>query len=267
MRFGICAGWERLSEAAEAGFDFAEIGVRELMPDADETAFASAKKKFSSASLPVEAANCFLPGTLNVTGPTVDTAALRRYMDIVFRRAGEVGLAVIVFGSGGARRLPEGFPVERGWEQLDDAARMAAEIADRHGVTIVMEPLRDGACNFFLRVDQGAAMVDRVAHPRLKLLADLFHMHENAEPLQNVAAAGGRLAHIHLATPAIPETGEGAAYDFPGFFAALQAAGYDGRVSLEDNPKLLQGHEPPLTSVYGAVLAYLKRQHSESATA
>lgn len=258
MRFGLCAGWERLEEAAEAGFEFAEVGVRELVPDENEAAFAAARQRFAKASLPVEAANCFLPGSLPVTGPDVEPGALRRYMDIVLRRAGEVGLSVIVFGSGGARRLPEGYPVERGWQQLDEAARMAAEIGDRHGVTIVMEPLRDGACNFFHRVDQGAAMVDRVAHPRLKLLADLFHMHENAEPLQHVAEAGDRLAHIHLATPAIPETGEGAAYDFAGFFAALRSAGYDGRVSIEDNPKLLRDHEPPLTPVYSAVMTYLK---------
>jgi hypothetical protein len=44
---------------------------------------------------------------------------------------------------------------------------------------------------------------------------------------------------VHLATPSLPETAEGADYDFAGFFKALRAAGYDGRVSVEDNPGLL----------------------------
>lgn len=260
MRFGICTGLERFREAAEAGFDFAEISVGTLLPAQDEAAFAPVAEQLRSAPLPVEAANCFIPGEFRVTGPRVDPPALRSHMHRVLQRAGKVGIAVVVFGSGGARRLPEGFPPERGWEQLDAAARMAAEIAESHGVTIVMEPLLKRACNFFNRVGQGADMVDRIAHPCLKLLADLYHVQAEGEPFENIAAAGNRLGHIHLATPAIPATGEGIHYDFAGFFEALRAAGYDGRVSVEDNPGLLPNHEPPLTPVYRAILAFLKQQ-------
>ncbi len=261
MRWGICAGLDRLDEAARAGFDYAEISVDILAPDEDDAVFESTAERIRQALLPVEAANCFLPGSLRVTGPDVDRDALRRHMEIVLRRAGRMGLAIVVFGSGGARRLPDGFPVERGWQQLDESARIAAEIGARYGVTIAMEPLFQRGCNFFNRVDQGAAMVDRVNHPRLRLLADLFHMHAEAEPFRHVVAAGGRLGHVHLATPAIPATGEGTHYEFDGFFAALRAAGYDGRVSLEDNPGLLRGHTPPLTEIYRAVLEFLKEAY------
>ncbi len=236
---------------------FAEISIGELMPAQDDDAFAQTAARIRAAPLPVEAANCFIPGTLKVTGPDVNATALRRHMEKVLQRAGMVGVSVVVFGSGGARRLPDGFPVERGWEQLTEVARLAAEIGDRYGVTVVMEPLLKPACNFFNRVDQGIALVDRAAHPRLRLLADQYHMHAEAEPLANVAEAGPRLGHIHLATPAIPETGKGTIYDFRGFFAALRKAGYDGRLSVEDNPGLLGGHQPPLTSVYRAVIAFL----------
>lgn len=257
MKLGLCVGLDRLQEAADAGFTFAEIAVSELLAAPDDAAFAKVADRIRAAPLPVEAANCFIPAELKVTGPDVNMPALRRHMEKALERAGHSGLSIVVFGSGGARRLPEGFPAERGWAQLADAARMAADIGGRHGVTIVMEPLLKRACNFFNRVDQGAAFVDRVGHPRLRLLADLFHMQAEAEPMVDVANAGARLAHIHLATPALPETGPGTEYDFEGFIAALRKAGYDGRLSVEDNPGLLHKHQPPLTPVYRAVIAYL----------
>ncbi len=255
MRLGICIAPDALAEAAAAGFDFAEMSAGMLAPDKSEAEFAARRAVLLAAPIRVEAFNCFLGP--KVTGPDVDLESVRRHMDLVLRRASEVGAAIMVFGSGGARRLPEGFPVERGWSQLAEAARLAAAIAERHNMTIAMEPLFKRACNFFNRVDQGAAFVDRVAHPRLRLLADLFHLEQEGEPLANLAAAGRRLAHIHLVTPSIPETAAGPAYDFSGFFTALRQAGYAGRVSVEDNPGLLgQSRLPPLAA-FRAVREYL----------
>ncbi len=257
MRLGICIAPDTLTDAAAAGFDFAETGVWALAPDKGEADFAPLRSAMLNAPIRIEAVNCFLPGELKVTGPTVDLEPVRRHMELVLRRAAEVGATIMVFGSGGARKLPAGFPVERGWSQLADAARLAADIAVRHGITIIMEPLYIRACNFFNRVDQGSAFVDRVGHAHLRLLADLFHVADGREPFTNIAAAGKRLAHIHLATPSIPQTAPGTDYDFEGFFAALRQAGYDGRVSVEDNPGLLGKSKLPRIEALRAVREYL----------
>lgn len=257
MKLGICTSLEGLADAAAAGFDFAEMTVSSLALDKGEADFAAIRQGLRSGPLPVEAFNCFLPGSLKVTGPAVDLEAVRRHMEAALRRAAEAGAAVMVFGSGGARTLPEGFPVDRGWSQLAEAARLAAGIADQYQVTVVMEPLLKRACNFFNRVEQGAAFVDRVGQPRLRLLADMFHMHAEQEPFAAIASAGKRLAHIHLATPSIPGTAEGVAYDFQGFFSALRQAGYDGRVSVEDNPGLIAKSKESRRNAYRAVREYL----------
>ncbi len=259
MRLGICIGPEALADAAAAGFDYGETSIWALAFDKGEAEFAPLRAAMLAAPIRMEAINCFLPGELKVTGPSVDLGPVRRHMELVLRRAAEVGAQIMVFGSGGARKLPEGFPPERGWEQLAEAARLAADIAGRHGMTIAMEPLCRRACNFFNRVDQGAAFVDRVGHPRLRLLADLFHVADVQEPLADIAAAGNRLAHVHLATPSIPETAPGMAYDFPGFFAALRRAGYDGRASVEDNPGLLGKSKRARVEVFRAVREFLKQ--------
>ncbi len=239
MRKGICTGPDCSALAAEAGFDFVEMGCWALMPDNTHAEFATALTTLKALPIPVEAFNCFIPGALKVVGPDVDLKKVGAYMDVVLRRARETGADVMVFGSGGARNAGPDFPAERAWDQLAQAALLAGETAARHGVTVVMEPLCKKACGYFRRVDQGVELVDRVGHPNLKLLTDLYHFTDADEPLDDIVKAGNRLAHVHLATPSLPETAAGEAYDFAGFFQALREAGYDGRVSVEDNPGLL----------------------------
>lgn len=258
MRFGMCAGFDQLTAVAEAGYDYAEMGAGALLPDLDETAFAPVRAQFRTAPVPVEAFNCFVPGHLKLTGPTVDLLAVKRHMDTVLRRAAEIGASIVVFGSGGARRAPDAFPLDQAREQYIEAAELAGDIAARYGITVALEPLTSKQCNFFNRVDQGTEIVDRVNCPHLRLLADLFHMMESEEPLSNLLIGGARLRHIHTPAPAIPETTAGGyPYDFPAFFAFLRQAGYDGRVTVEDNSGRLAGKEPPFTRIYTAIREHL----------
>ncbi len=240
MKIGICADPKSLYEVADAGFDFVEMTCSALAPDKSDSEWGAARKSLKSAPVRVDAFNCFVTGTLKVVGPDVDPDKLGRHMDIVLRRASEVGASIMVFGSGGARNVDGEYPAERKWDQLAKAADLAGRTAARYGITIAMEPLRAKSCQYFNRVDEGAAFVDRVGHPNVRLLVDLFHFADAKEPLENIVKAGKRFAHVHLATPSIPETGEGAAYDFEGFFRALKQVGYNERVSVEDNPGLLQ---------------------------
>jgi D-psicose/D-tagatose/L-ribulose 3-epimerase len=255
MRLGICTSPDSLADASAAGFDFAELACSFLLPEQDETAYTPVRQALRAAPIPVEAFNVFLPSRLKVTGPEVNPQAVAAYMDLVLRRASEAGATIMVFGSGGARQAPDGFPVEIARNQFVAAARLAGEIAARHGMTVVLEPLLKRACNLFNRTEQGIVYVDRVNHPRVRLLTDLYHMSWEAEPFDNLVKAGTRLAHIHLATPSLPETGSdnGPLYDLAGFLGALRRAGYEGRLSVEDNPGLLGKTNLPRAEVYAAV--------------
>ncbi|NLL82906.1 MAG: sugar phosphate isomerase/epimerase [Lentisphaerae bacterium] len=258
MRFGICVAQDKMADVAAAGFDFCELSVYELLEPADGAEFAAWAEKIRNAPAPVEAVNAFFTGGLRVTGPDVDYKLLESHIEKTMRRAGIAGIKIVVFGSGGARKLPDGYPVEKGWQDLATVARMAAEYGAIHGVTTAMEPLLKKACNFFNTVAQGSDFVDRVNHPNLQLLGDLFHMADNGESFTDLINAGDRLAHIHVATPSLPETGDGIAYDFDSFFDALRQSGYDGRITVEDNPGLLWKIEPPLTDAYRAILNFVR---------
>ncbi len=263
MRIGVDTSPDHLAEAHEAGFAFAEMGTSVLLPDRDDAAFAPVLEKLRATPLPVEAFNCFLPGSLKVTGPDVNLKAVGAHMDRVLRRAAQAGASIMVFGSGEARRVPDGFSVETAHTQFVAAARLAGETAARYNMTVTLEPLLKRATNFIHRVDEGIDVVDQVNHPRFRLLADLYHMAWESDPFDSLVRAGARLAHIHLATPTLPETGSdnGPGYDLPGFLAALRRAGYSGRISVEDNPDLFMKSKLPLAQVFRAI-----RIHVEACT-
>ncbi len=63
----------------------------------------------ATSALPISAANSLVPGDLKIVGPVVDFERLRKYIGNVTARAQRVGMKTLVFGSGGARNVPDGF--------------------------------------------------------------------------------------------------------------------------------------------------------------
>ncbi len=244
MKIGICASPSQVASLRDIAFDYAEVNVQSsLKPEETEDVFAAEAKTAGFASgggggggtlpFPALAANCFLPGNLKVTGPAVDATRLARYADCAFRRAAAVGIRHIVFGSGGARQVPEGFSLAEGFEQYVEALRICAPLAEKHGVVLVVEPLNRGECNLVNTVLEGAVAVARVARPGVRLLVDIFHMLRNGESPDDIVKAGPWIAHAHVAEMAIRSAPGVKGDDFGPFLRALKLAGYTGALSLE----------------------------------
>ncbi len=234
MKYGLCGGPELGACASAAGFDYLEINVQKhLAPEQDEAAFAAQRRQMAQSPVPVEAANCMIPGHLKICGPAVDRVRLERYVETLGIRAERVGVRVIVFGSGGARAIPEGFDRREGWRQLVEFGRNLGGIAQRHGVTIAVEPLRRRECNILNTVAEAAGYVREVAHPAIRLLVDSFHWGEENESPQAIVEAGDLLSHVHVATLSHRMAPGLEPHDFGPFFRALKQVKYDGRVSIE----------------------------------
>lgn len=126
-------------------------------------------------------------------------------------------------------------------------------------ITIAIEPLNRSEDNLINSVAAGAAIVNAVDHPNIKLLADFYHMFHDNEATADVAVVGERLRHAHLAdlgrvAPGFASEGEA---DFVGFFRALNAANYDARCSFEGKATDLVAQTKP-------ILAHMKQRHSEA---
>ena len=103
--------------------DFAEEGVQRLLvPEQPDAAFRPPPAA-ALETLPIAAANGFLPGDLRSTGPAVDLERLRRYATAAFRRARQVGIGIVVYGSGASRQVDEGFARARAEQQFVEALR------------------------------------------------------------------------------------------------------------------------------------------------
>ena len=234
MQLGVCGSPALAPVLAGAGFDYLEVNVvRDLQPEAAGEAVAGTLTARRELSMPAPVANVFLPGSLKVTGPDVDPAAQEQYVRTAFRRAQGAGIELIVFGSGGARRIPAGFDRTRAWAQLVDFGRRIGPLAEERGVTIAVEPLNYAECNVLNTVAESAQYVRDVDHPGVRLLVDAFHWARNAEPVQSIIDAGPLLVHAHLATYANRLAPGEELCDFAPFLAALAQAGYRKRLSVE----------------------------------
>jgi len=232
MKIGCCCPIEQAEGAQAAGFDYLECPLVSLQPEADARAFAPILDKYQAAPLSAWSFNIFLPGDLKVVGPSVDQARIQRYVKTALTRAQLVGAQLIVFGSGTARMIPPDFPRAQATEQLVEFLHIVADAADATGITIAIEPLNRKESNVINSVTEGVALAQRVNRPRIRVLADFYHMDEENEPLTNLGQHKEWLAHIHVADTGrlAPGTGH---YPYAPFVAELQHAAYQGRVSIE----------------------------------
>lgn len=239
MRIGVCTDFANMEQAAAAGFDYIEINLNMLadMPEEDYQALLARKPSFP---IPALKSNCFLPRAISITGPDCDEAQQRAYLDKALTRAQEIGVQMSVIGSGGARRVPEGWSFAKGWQQLADFVRMAADCAAEHGITIVLEPLRRQECNILNLVSEGVQLCAWLDHPAVGVLGDTHHMISCDEPFTALTNAGDKLMHMHVShsladrsNRLYPLDGDGT--DYAALFRLLKDMGYTGDVSVEAN--------------------------------
>jgi sugar phosphate isomerase/epimerase len=234
MQFGVCVGLAQLEEVLPAKPDFIEEHIQNFLKPAEpDAAVAETLARAKKSPVPIAAANCFLPGSLKCTGPEVNLDALLRYASVAFPRARAAGMEILVFGSGGARRYPDGFDKQRAFSQFVELLRKLGPIAQQAGVFVVVEPLNRGETNLINSVAEGAEATRGAAHPNIQLLADIFHMLRDGEPAGEIAKYGKLLRHVHLAEKEKRTAPGVMGDDFRPYFAALKQAGYDRRLSLE----------------------------------
>lgn len=270
MRFGCCGnlvaagpdktGVEIVERIAAMGYDYIELPLAEMMALSGEE-FAALKARVAASGIRCEVCNNFFPSQVRLTGPEADLAAVERYFTAALARAAELGVSVVVFGSAGAKRVPEGFPKYLAMEQLVQITNAIAPAAAHHGITIAIEPVRMPDCNIINTFREGVALAEQIDHPNIKVLIDFYHMVcESESPDVLLAHGKDYLRHVHFSFPNIPEIdgvvspakistlfeGELHArgwwrtypscreeWDYAPFLNALKAIGYDGRVSLE----------------------------------
>jgi D-psicose/D-tagatose/L-ribulose 3-epimerase len=242
MRFGVCgsmlasvqdaSGAEWIDQVQAAGFDYIELSLAHLaaMPAAE---FAAVHRRLEAAHLPCEACNNFFPPAVRLTGPTVDICQVKQYIQRSLDCAAALGVKVVVFGSSGAKNVPEGYPYLEAWQQIVETLHLAADEAYRLGLVIAIEPLNQRESNIVNTVSEGIELMRQVGRDEVKVLADYYHMALENEDPAILLAAKADLRHVHMAQAAgrtYPLQSDAALQKF---FFALNAIPYRARMSIE----------------------------------
>ena len=235
MRYGVCAPLEALEIVTAAGYDYIEPPVTGILqperPDAE--IMPPLLEKFAASRLKPETYNLLLPGDLRVVGPETDASRQERYLGTAFGRAASLGGKIAVFGSGGARRVPDGWPRDDAYAQIASFLTLCGDASERHGMTVEIEPLNSSECNILNSVAEALEFVVELGHPAVGVLSDLYHVTYDRQSYQETRDAGAFLRHVHVAgagrrAPAATDHNYLREY-----FTVLKDTGYSGRISIE----------------------------------
>ncbi len=241
MKFGVCVGLdnrERVKIAAECGYDYIECGFQ-MFANATEEQLIEWEKTSEEFGIGCEAVNCFLPGSLSVTGENVDYDALKEFVSRGMKNCARMGVKIVVFGSSGARNIPEGFSYAKGFWQMGYFLReIASPEAEKYGITVVTEPLRKAESNMINTVKEGVMLAVLAGKDNIKGLADLFHMEQCGDTAEDVRALSGSIVHGHISNPVgvngrkriYPASAD--EFDYKSFVDALRDGGCE-RCSIE----------------------------------
>jgi len=258
MKYGVCTGLGGGTAAKAQGWDYVEESAQGFLQGKVPDDKWDGPARLAASALPVPSVNMLVPGDLKVTGPAVNEEALREYITRVIRRAGANGVKICVFGSAGARMVPEGFDRKTAVGQIVRFLKEASELAARAKVRIVVEALNRKECNIINSIPEAMEFVAAVDHPACRCLFDSYHFWEEGEPLAHLQAAAKDIAHVHVAdlaervAPGL--TGKN---DYRPALAILKAAGYEGLISVE-------ALNFDLAADGGRVLRFLREQWEEA---
>jgi sugar phosphate isomerase/epimerase len=138
-------------------------------------------------------------------------------------------------------------PVELEAEMLHAHLRTLSDYADAMGVNLYVEPVNRYETHFLNRLEQAARVARRINHPRVKIVADLFHMAlEEADLVAVIRENADVIGHVHLADSNRRLPGQGFT-NFAQMADALKAINYAGWAAFEcGNP----GDNAPVAEQY-----------------
>jgi D-psicose/D-tagatose/L-ribulose 3-epimerase len=244
VRIGYCGRLQDIDAVKAAGFDYMEVRTTEVaaLSDADYTRVAA---KLRQVGLPVLSANLFLPADLKVTGPNVDKPRQMEYVRRALDRVSRLGVRLVVFGSGGARQVPEGFSRQEAFQQLVDFGKRIAPEARSRNITIAIEPLRRQETNIINNTTEALAWVNAVNDPNIQMIIDYYHFEVEKEDPSAILKVKDHLRHLHMANPdgrVMPLKWD--EYNYGPFFAVLRQIHYDRLISVEASTKNLPVEGP-----------------------
>jgi hydroxypyruvate isomerase len=151
--------------------------------------------------------------------------------------AAEAGIPNVICFSGNR----DGLDDERGLENCARGLERVLPMAEKHGVTLVMELLNSRVdhpgyqCD---RTEWGVALCERLGTPRFKLLYDIYHMQiMEGDVIATIRRHIRHIGHFHTAgVPGRHEIDDSQELNYPAIVRAIVESGFEGFLGQEFIP-------------------------------
>ena len=263
MRYGYATGFattvkHRVNDAlldwiAQAGYDFVEFPLMLLATQPLEECRRVAAR-LTELNLGADSCCNMFPASLRLTGPERNWQQAKDYLRGAFERMALLGTSKVVFGSSGARNLPDSTSLEEGYRQVSDfVGEVVVPFLEQYQMRLAMEPIGHYEANFINTLDDGMQVVQAVNHPRVRLLADSVHMLYENEGTESLNRYAEHLEHIHLCEADRVLPVDGVSPGLEAILKKLRAIGYNGTASFEPMPYGVEDMKAALRNVKSAL--------------
>ncbi len=260
MKLSCCIGTnkDRLDVMKKIGFKYCEVALSSLANLSDED-FAALKAKLIETGITPVSANGMFPGEINLLLGKEGYKAVEEYLDKAFPRAKELGVPVIILGSGNSRRIPEGMTLEEAEDLFCAVCRdVISPKCTEYGLIIGIEELNKNEVNFINSCKDAMKLIRRMNLPNIKLLVDFYHSIQEGDTVEELREFGkeGYIVHCHYGSPINERRAPKKGVDehlVKEYMEMLKSVGYEGAFSIEGK---ITDFEAELTEAYEIMSAY-----------
>jgi len=237
MQIGCFGYIKDLDTIAAAGFDCAELHVKEIIAMGEEE-FKRSKKTLKDCGIPAEVFDNPIPLDSCVASPSFDLAYYHDFLEKVADRTAEMGARYFVFGNGKARSLPIEGDIPGAAEKFDEFFSDLLDITARRNITVLIEPLAKRLSNIVNSLPEAIDFIKKYKRYNLKTLVDYRWMLEEGRPVSEIAAYELYIKHVHIDNPLspfpariVPRLNDG--FDYSPLFGTLKEIAYKEIISVE----------------------------------
>jgi sugar phosphate isomerase/epimerase len=231
---GMIAALDKDSLVYAAGFKMIGESVsRSISPSFSETQLGNNINRMKKAQCQVYMCNILFSSSIKIAGPAVNEKLVLPYADSLFTRAKQAGVSYLILGSGGARRIPEGYDAKKAQADFTVLCGKLALLAQKHKIMLVLESLETDETNFLVNLKETAEVVRAVNNPYFKLNADIYHMGRMKESPQVIIDNADLLVHCEIAELEKRTLPGMKGDDLKPYLRAIRKANYKGPIFIE----------------------------------
>ncbi len=242
--------FECMKQAASFGYDGVEFHTRETYrPDIAKLRQMSEKSGvklcgIATGRLFTQAGHGLLDN--DPESEKLAVSGMRDYVDM----ARATGADVVIGWAKGV--IPKGGEPRAYLDRLAGHLRELGAYAKAGGVKLLLEVINHYETNLFTTAQETVTFLETYQLENCYIHLDTYHMGlEEFDPYEAIKLCGDRLGYFHVADNSRRYPGSGQ-FDFKRIFDALEAAGYDGWITVECLP------DPDRATAARKAITYLK---------